>query len=145
MLLTFATVLLGFLAIMPPLQRNPFYLINSALVIGIGWWLETYCFRTSPFAPKTLMLLVIVQFITINLTTFAAYYIDKRAAIRSSYRISEKNLHTLEFLGGTFGAMIGQKFLHHKNKKRPYRFIFHLIIIAQFATMFAILRFLNFL
>lgn len=145
MLLTFSAVLLVFLAIIPPLQRNPFYLINSAVVIGIAWFLETYCFRATPFAPKTFMLLVVVQFVTINITTFAAYYIDKRAAIRGSYRISEKNLHMLEFLGGSFGALLGQKFLRHKSKKRSYQFMFHLIVIAQFAAVFAILRFLHFI
>ena len=145
MLLTFSAVLLGLLAIIRPLQRNPFYILNSAVLIGIAYVLENYYFKTSPFTYKTLLLLVVFQLVTINFTTFLAYYIDKRAAIRGNYRIPEFQLHTLEFLGGTLGAMLGQKLLRHKSKKGSYRVMFHAIVIMQITAVIAILRFLNFI
>ena len=145
MVLTFSIVLFGLLAIMPPLQRNPFYVLNSALVVGIAWLLENYYFRTAPFSHKTLLLLVVIQLVTINFTTFLAYFVDKRAAQRGAYRIPERNLHTLEFLGGTLGALLGQRLLHHKSKKKSYRFFFHFIVIIQIIAVFAILKYLRFI
>ena len=145
MVLTFSAILLGLLAIVRPLQRNPFYILNAALVIGIAQILESYCFRTTPFSYKTVLFFFVIQFITINFTTFVAYFIDKRAAQRGVYRISESNLHTLEFLGGTLGAILGQKFLHHKNRKKSYQFAFHFIILLQVAAVIAILKYLHFI
>ncbi len=145
MLLTFSVILFGILLVIPPLQRNPFYIINSAVIVGIAYILENYYFKTSAFSYKTILLLVVIQFITINFTTFIAYAIDKRAAIKGNYRIPESNLHTLEFVGGTLGAMLGQKVLHHKNKKKTYQFVFKIIVFLQICAIFAILRFLNFI
>ena len=145
MLLTFSAILFGLLAIFRPLQRNPFYILNSAVIIGIAYVLETYYFRTSPFSYKTVLLLIVFQLITINFTTFLAYWVDKRAAARGAYRIPESQLHTLEFLGGTLGAMLGQKILRHKSKKGSYRAVFHAIVVMQAVAVIAILRYLNFI
>ena len=143
MVLTFSAILFGLLALIRPLQRNPFYVLNSALVIGVAYIIENYYFRASPFSHKTLLFLVVVQFITINFTTFLAYYVDKRAAQKGAYRIPESNLHTLEFLGGTFRALLGQRLLRHKSKKKSYRFVFHFIVIIQIVIVIAILKYLH--
>jgi len=143
MVITFSAVLFGLLALIKPLQKNRFYILNSALIIGLAYVVEHNYFRTTPFAPKTFLLLVVFQFITINFTTFLAYYVDKRAAKRGEYRIPESDLHTLEFLGGTLGALLGQKILHHKNKKKSYQFIFHFLIVVQIIAIIAILRYLH--
>lgn len=145
MVLTFSVILFGLLILIRPLQRNPFYVLNSALVIGIAYVLENYYFRTTPFSHKTILLLVVIQLITINFTTFLAYFVDKRAAQKGAYRIPESNLHTLEFLGGTLGALLGQKFLHHKSKKKSYRFMFQFIVILQIVAVIAILKYLHFI
>ena len=145
MVLTFSAILLGLLALIRPLQRNPFYILNSALIIGIAQILESYYFRTSPFTYKTILFFFVIQFITINFTTFLAYYVDKRAAQKGAYRIPESNLHTLEFLGGTLGAMLGQKLLHHKNRKKSYRFMFKFIVLIQIIIVVVILKYLHFI
>mgnify|MGYP002624730288 CR=1 FL=1 len=145
MLLTFSVILFGALILIRPLQRNPFYILNSALIIGIAWVLENYYFRTSFFSYKTILLLVVFQLITINFTTFLAYFVDKRAAIRGAYRIPESQLHTLELVGGTLGAMLGQKLLRHKSRKKEYRVIFRAIVVMQIVAVLAILRFLHFI
>lgn len=143
MVLTFSAILLGLVAIIRPLQRNPFYILNAALVIGIAQILETYYFRTTPFSHKTIMFFFVIQFITINFTTFLAYFVDKRAAIKGAYRIPESNLHTLEFLGGTLGALLGQKILHHKNRKKSFRLTFLIIVILQISLIIFILKYLH--
>ena len=145
MVLTFAVILFGIMLLFRSLQRNPFYILNSSAVIGIGYWLENFYFKATPFALKTILLLIVIQLATINITTFIAYFIDKRAAVKGAYRVPEQNLHTLELLGGTFGALLGQKFLHHKSKKKSYQSVFFLIVIFQLIAVVAILKFLNFI
>ena len=106
MVITFTTILLGLAAFIYPLRRNKFYLLNSAAIIGIAFYLESYHFRTSVFSFKTILLFVVFQLISINITTFFAYWFDKRAAQKGAWRVPERDLHILEFLGGWIGAWI---------------------------------------
>lgn len=142
MVITFSAVLLGLLALIPPLQRNRFYVLNCAIVIGSAYFIETHYFRTSLFSYKTFLLLVVFQIISINITTFIAYWLDKRAAQKRAWRVSEKNLHMLEFMGGWIGAYIAQKVFHHKSSKKSYQRMYKVMIVMEFAAIFAILKFL---
>lgn len=72
-----------------------------------------------------------------------AYYADKRASIKKTWRVSEYNLHTLEFLGGWTGALLAQKLLRHKTKKKSYRAMFWFVVVAEFVAVYLILRFLG--
>jgi len=78
---------------------------------------------------KELALLVIIYYVSINITTFVMFYIDKLAAIKGFIRIPEKNLHYLEFLGGSFASHYAQKKIRHKNKKESFN---NLSIVALF-------------
>ena len=55
--------------------------------------------------------------VIVNFIAFIIYGIDKYKAIRSKYRISEKELFALSILGGSLGSMIGMRLFHHKTKK----------------------------
>lgn len=59
--------------------------------------------------------------------TFAAYFIDKRAARLNRRRTPEATLHSLELLGGWPGALIAQRLLRHKTAKVRYQVVFWLI------------------
>ncbi len=48
---------------------------------------------------------------------FAAYGMDKRAAMRGSWRIPEIVLHGLALIGGVLGAWAGRGVFHHKTTK----------------------------
>ena len=145
MVITFTVILLGLAALVRPLQRNRFYLLNCAMVIGAAYFVETHYFTAPPFHWKTLLLLVVFQMVFINITTFAAYGIDKRAAKRGKWRISENNLHTLEFLGGWLGAYVAQKIYRHKTSKTSYRRMYKLMIVMEFAAVYVILKLLHLL
>lgn len=145
MVITSSVILIGLLLLIRPLQKNSFYLLNCGMVILAAYFIETHYFRVPPFAPKTLLLFLVYQFISINLVTFLAYWVDKRAAIRGGWRIPERNLHALEMLGGWSGALIAQKVLHHKNKKKSYRAEFAFVLIMQLGFVVATLHFLGLL
>lgn len=67
--------------------------------------------------------------------TLVAYISDKISAIRGKWRISEKCLLTLSFLGGAAGGYLGMLLARHKIRK-PY---FHLVNILGLAWQVALL------
>lgn len=117
MVITYSVILIGLLFLIRPLQKNSFYILHAALVILAAYYIETHYFRASVFGAKTLLLFVVFQFVSINVVTVLAYWVDKRAAVRGAWRVPEINLHTLEFLGGWSGALLAQRLFRHKTKK----------------------------
>lgn len=143
MVITYSVILIGLLFLVRPLQKNSFYMLHSALVILSAYYIETHYFRASVFGAKTLLLFIVFQFISINLVTIWAYWVDKRAALKGAWRVPEINLHTLEFLGGWSGALFAQRIFHHKNKKRSYQSMFWFILFMQIAAVYVILKYLG--
>ena len=144
MVITYSIILLGLLALFRPLQRNRFYILHAALVIGAAYYIETHWFRASVFGSKTLLLFIVFQLVSINIVTFIAYGVDKRAAVRGAWRIPEADLHALEFLGGWSCALVAQRFFKHKTKKKSFRTDFYLVILAELVVIGLILHFLGF-
>jgi uncharacterized membrane protein YsdA (DUF1294 family) len=46
---------------------------------------------------------------------------DKLSAIKGRQRIAERTLLGWAYMGGAFGAKIGQKLFRHKTVKEPFR------------------------
>ena len=124
-------------------QVGDWVLVHAGLVILAAYYVENRWFTVTPFHPKTLLLFLVFQLASINLVTFVAYGVDKRAAQKGDWRVPESNLHTLEFLGGWAGDLLGQKFFHHKSKKRSYQTFFWMMMLFEAALVFVILRFLH--
>ena len=143
MVITFSAILFGLAAIILPLRQNKFYLLSSAMVIAFAYYLEHNYFRTSVFSSKTFLLFIVFHLVAINISTFIAYGVDKRAAQQGQWRVSEKDLHMLEFLGGWIGALMGQRFFRHKTTKKSYQAMYKLMIVLEFAGIWFILKFLN--
>lgn len=66
-----------------------------------------------------------------SLVTFVVYGIDKLAAKRDTWRVSEPTLHLLSLLGGWPGALLGQRVFRHKTKKHRFRIVFWLTLILN--------------
>lgn len=66
--------------------------------------------------------------------TFAAYRLDKRAAARGRWRTREKTLHVLALAGGWPGALLAQRLLRHKTRKRGFQVVTWVIILAHVAV-----------
>ena len=115
------------------------------MVIGAAYFIEHNYFRTSIFSHKTILLFLVFHLIAINVSTFIAYGVDKRAAQQGQWRVSERDLHMLEFLGGWIGAFIGQRFFHQKTSKKSYQAAYNFIIVIEFAAIWAILKYLRLL
>ena len=63
MVITYSIILLGLLALFRPLQRNRFYILHAALVIGAAYYIETHWFRASVFGSKTLLLFIVFKLV----------------------------------------------------------------------------------
>ncbi|WP_155859945.1 DUF1294 domain-containing protein [Kordiimonas gwangyangensis] len=63
-------------------------------------------------------------YVAFSLLTFLVYGFDKMAAIRRGWRVREDTLHMFGILGGWPGAILAQRLLRHKTRKRSFRSTF---------------------
>lgn len=80
--------------------------------------------------------ILIVYLAAINFITFAAFALDKIAAIEHRSRIRIVTLLGLAFIGGSLGALLGMYLLRHKTKKDYFTLGVPLIIIMQVVVIF---------
>lgn len=79
--------------------------------------------------------------LTINVFSFILFSIDKRKAKNSKWRISEKLLLFVSFLGGSTGSLIAVVTLKHKLSKRkfylglPFLILLHRVLIVAIFSM----------
>lgn len=64
---------------------------------------------------------MIYYYIIINIIAFLIYGIDKRKAIKKKWRISEKTLLGISFLGGSMGSILAMFIF--KDKTKHYQFL----------------------
>ena len=62
-----------------------------------------------------------VALASINLATFAVWGVDKWKAARGAWRVPEKTLLSLAFVGGWPAAWLGAKVFRHKSSKQSFR------------------------
>lgn len=144
MIITFSFILFSLLFLFSGLRKNTFFLFYAVVMILCAFGCENYLgWRVSFFSRVSCLLFVLFHLPLINLFTFIAYGRDKGLAKRGGWRVPEIQLHTLELLGGTIGAIAGQKFFHHKNKKKSYMATFFATIFIQLGIVFFILNYLG--
>ncbi|MEO4051979.1 DUF1294 domain-containing protein [Solibacillus sp. CAU 1738] len=76
----------------------------------------------------------------ISLVLCILMYNDKSRAIKKEWRIAEKTLFTLAFLGGAIGGVLGMYLFRHKTKHNTFAFGFPLLAAIQ---LFIIVRLLT--
>ncbi|RQO35816.1 DUF1294 domain-containing protein [Herminiimonas sp. KBW02] len=82
-----------------------------------------------------ILLQVLGSYFTLSLLSFAAYAIDKSAARKGTWRISENNLHVLDFLGGWPGGFVAQRMLRHKTSKASFQRIYWVTVVLHCALV----------
>lgn len=110
-----------------PFRRTSLLGLGAAgvLLAPLLWW----------GVPSTLGWLL-----AINVVTFAAYAVDKRAARLGQFRTPEATLHLLALVGGTPAALFAQQSLRHKTKDRLFQWVttgvvmLQLVMVALFIT-----------
>lgn len=67
---------------------------------------------------------LISYLISINLIGFITIFIDKKKAIYNKWRISEKVLLLIAFIGGCFGVLVGMNIFRHKTRKLKFKLVY---------------------
>ncbi|HBM85591.1 MAG TPA: DUF1294 domain-containing protein [Opitutae bacterium] len=74
--------------------------------------------------------------VVISLSTYVAYWRDKRRAQMAGRRVSEATLHLLELAGGWPAAFVAQQQFRHKTAKRSYqRTYWSIVILHQYLAL----------
>lgn len=80
---------------------------------------------------------VTIYYCFINLLSFVIFGLDKRRARNGKWRVPERILIFLAFLGGGIGALLGMLIFHHKTRKRRFQVLVPLwLAIHLIATIF---------
>lgn len=130
MLITTASLLLLMTALLSGL-RNGFYALHLLLACAAAFLYEHFRGPVPAFSADALWVFFLIHLAGINLLTFAAYGYDKYAARNGKWRMKEKSLHAMAFVGGTFGAFAAQRAFRHKTRKTSFRIVFWLTGWAQ--------------
>lgn len=78
---------------------------------------------------------MIIYFIVINIIGFFIMWLDKRKAIKGSWRIPEKTLFIITALGGGIGTIAGMYTFRHKTQKIQFVVGFPVITILEIMTI----------
>ena len=78
---------------------------------------------------------ITIYLLAINLIGILIMFIDKKKAIKQSWRIPEKTLLIIALLGGSIGTMIGMYWFRHKTKKLRFTIGFPVILISEIALI----------
>lgn len=90
---------------------------------------ECYLEKTLPFHKKAVILyglycaemIFLGYLILVNLVAFCLYGADKRKAQKNKWRVPERTLLWLAFLGGAIGAWLGMRRFRHKTQHTRFR------------------------
>lgn len=78
---------------------------------------------------------ILIYFLAINLIGFLTMWYDKHQAKSGNWRVPEKTLFMLTFLGGGFGTIAGMYTFRHKTKKMRFVIGFPTILISEICLM----------
>ena len=82
---------------------------------------------------------LLVYIMLISLVSAIACIADKISAVKGGWRISEKTLLLLCFLGGSVMMYIVMRIIHHKTRHNKFMLGIPLIILLQLALTAAVL------
>lgn len=86
---------------------------------------------------------IFYMFLFLNIIAFITTFLDKRKAIKNSWRIPEKTLFLIAAVGGSIGLYIGMRIFRHKTKKLRFSLGIPAIIILQLVAIVYLLQYFN--
>ena len=78
---------------------------------------------------------LIIYFVIINIVGFAIMGIDKRKAIKRTFRIPEATLFIVALIGGSIGSIAGMQVFRHKTRHWYFVFGMPAILAVQIALL----------
>ena len=78
---------------------------------------------------------LLIYMLVMSIVTFFFYLADKRKARKNAWRIRERALILLSFLGGSVGAMCGMFLLKHKTKHIKFLILIPLSLLLHIALI----------
>ena len=84
--------------------------------------------------------ILITYFLTVNILSVLVCVYDKNSAKRGKWRVPEKTLFLLSFLGGAPFMFATMRIIHHKTRHKRFMLGLPLIIILQLAIFFYIIN-----
>jgi len=106
------------------LQRGPRFLVIPAFV-----FIVVAVASVQPIPASWLIVYGVA-----SVACFAGYGLDKRAAHRKEWRVSETILLLVGLAGGWPGAIIGQEVFRHKTQKKTFRTLFWMSVAINMAA-----------
>lgn len=94
-------------------------LLGVGVVVVLGW----------------LPVWVVFLYVGASLGTFLLYALDKSAARRGRWRVRESTLQALALAGGWPGALVAQRWLRHKSRKRTFQVTFWAMVVLNCAVV----------
>lgn len=82
---------------------------------------------------------LIIYYLIMNVIGLLIMKIDKNRAIRHEYRISEKTLWIIAWLGGAVGTTLGMQMFRHKTKHLSFKAGFPLLAVIDLILVFYLL------
>lgn len=67
-------------------------------------------------------------------------FVDKKRAIRKKYRIPEKTLFFVAFIGGSLGTTLGMEMFRHKTKHWYFKWGMPMLFIIQLILAWLMVR-----
>ena len=78
-------------------------------------------------------------YILINIVLYVTMVIDKKRAIKDSWRIPEKNMFVMAALGGGLGGLCAMVFKRHKNRHMDFILVFTMTGILHMLLAFLLI------
>lgn len=78
---------------------------------------------------------LIIYFVIMNIVGFAIMGIDKRKAIKRTFRIPEATLFIVALIGGSIGSILGMHVFRHKTRHWYFVFGMPAILVVQIALL----------
>ena len=78
---------------------------------------------------------LIIYFVIMNIVGFAIMGIDKRKAIKRTFRIPEATLFIVALIGGSIGSILGMRVFRHKTRHWYFVIGMPAILILQIALL----------
>jgi len=102
----------------------------AALILSLVLW-------------KLGLALIYAWLISINAAALLLYGHDKRQAVVGRARVPELALHFAALLGGSPGALLGQRLFLHKTRKLRFQIVFVAIVLVQVIGIYLYWRYLR--